>query len=42
MLDGEWSDSDFVIAQPGQRLVPTFDEHIIAAKDLPPPIQCPA
>jgi hypothetical protein len=32
MVDGPWPDSDFLIVQPGQKVVATFDENIIAAE----------
>jgi hypothetical protein len=31
MLDGPWPDSEFLVVQPGQKVIPTFDERIIAA-----------
>jgi hypothetical protein len=31
MLNGPWPDSDFLIVQPGQKVIATFDEKIIAA-----------
>lgn len=31
LVDGNWSEKDFLILQPGQKLVATFDEHIIGA-----------
>ena len=31
MLDGAWADSEFLIVNPGERIVPTFDESIIAS-----------
>jgi len=32
LLSGKWDDEDFVTVQPGQRIVATFDERIIAAE----------
>jgi hypothetical protein len=29
LLDAEWNDSDFLLVQPGQKVVATFDEKII-------------
>ena len=29
-LDGEWSEAEFLVAQPGQKIVPSYNEGIIA------------
>ena len=29
MVDGDWPDSDFLVVQPGQKVVATFDERVI-------------
>ena len=31
MLDGPWPQSEFLVVQPGQKVIATFDERIIAA-----------
>ena len=37
MLDGPWPESEFLVVMPGQKVVATFDERIIAAEDHPAP-----
>jgi hypothetical protein len=32
MLDGPWPETDFLVVQPGQKVVATFDERIISAQ----------
>jgi hypothetical protein len=32
LLDGPWPDSDFLVVQPGQKVIATFDDKIIAAE----------
>ena len=34
LLDGEWPDSDFLVVQPGQRVIATNDEQVIGAETL--------
>jgi hypothetical protein len=31
LLAGDWAEPDFLIVQPGQKIVPTFDETIVKA-----------
>lgn len=33
MLDGPWPETDFLVVQPGQKVVATFDERIISAQE---------
>jgi len=33
MLDGPWLETDFLVVQPGQKVVATFDERIITAQE---------
>ena len=35
-LDGDWSEKDFLIVQPGQQIAPSYDERIIQAESVPP------
>ena len=35
-LDGDWSEKDFLIVQPGQQIAPSYDERIIQAEPVPP------
>lgn len=37
LVHGEWDDADFQVVQPGQRLVATYDERIVAAEPAPRP-----
>jgi len=32
LVSGEWDDRDFLVVQPGQKIVPTYDERIITAE----------
>ncbi|HWW01601.1 MAG TPA: DUF1638 domain-containing protein [Candidatus Acidoferrum sp.] len=34
VVDGEWPDSDFLVVQPGQKVVATFDEKVIGAANV--------
>jgi hypothetical protein len=34
LLDGEWTESDFLVVQPGQKIVATFDERIVGAEPM--------
>ena len=31
LLDGDWPDSEFLVLRPGQKIVPTFDDRVVAA-----------
>ena len=33
LVDGDWSEADFLVVQPGQRIAPTYDSRIIEARD---------
>lgn len=35
LFDGDWASSDFLIVEPGQTIKPTFNDDVLAAKDLP-------
>ena len=35
-LDGDWSDDDFLVLQPGQRIAAAHDERIVRAAEEPP------
>ncbi len=36
LLDGEWPEADFLVVQPGQKVVATNDEMVIGAEPMPP------
>jgi hypothetical protein len=36
LLDGEWSEADFLVVPPGQRVVATNDDKVIGLEPLPP------
>jgi hypothetical protein len=33
LVDGDWSDADFLVVPPGQRIAPTYDDRIIEARE---------
>ncbi len=34
-LDGDWPDNDFLVVQPGQRIVPSYNDQIITVESAP-------
>lgn len=34
-VDGQWEGDDFLIARPGERIVPSFDDKVIATEPIP-------
>jgi hypothetical protein len=35
-LDGDWSEKDFLVVQPGQQIAPSYDDRIIVTEPTPP------
>jgi hypothetical protein len=34
LVNGDWPDSDFLVVQPGQKVVATFDDRVIGVAEL--------
>ena len=32
LIDGEWDENEFLIAQPGEEIVPSYDNHVLKCK----------
>jgi hypothetical protein len=37
LIEGEWTDADFLVVPPGQRIIATNDEKVIGTEPAPPP-----
>jgi len=36
LVDGDWSEADFLVVPPGYRIAPTYDDRIIEAREATP------